>query len=413
MLEIRLLGPLEIRDGDRTLAVARQKPRALLALLALNAGRVVSRDRLVDELWGDEAPKTARHALENYVSQLRKLVGDALVTQAPGYLLRLDADSVDALRFERLVRGSLDDLREALDLFRGMPLEDVDAPFVSAEVQRLHELELTACEALAEASLEAGQHDGLMAELERLVARDPYRENLRGLLMLALYREGRQADALAAYRAARTVLAEDLGLEPGEELQELERAILRQDPSLRGPAATPSAPEPTRRRAGRKTVTVAVVEMAGKDPEALRPALADAVERHGGTLQGHVAVFGVPALHEDDALRAVRAAVELRDLDRTARAGIATGEVYVDAEQSVTGEPLGRAHELAREAGAGEIVLSAETLRLVGDAADVESGRVLELRADTTRTLRLDSPLVGRKRQLQALRSAFDAVAAD
>jgi DNA-binding SARP family transcriptional activator len=413
MLEIRLLGPLEIRDGDRTLTVSRQKPRALLALLALNAGRVVSRDRLVDELWGDEAPKTARHALENYVSQLRKLVGDALVTQAPGYLLRVDADSVDALRFDRLVRSSPESLREALDLFRGMPLEDVDAPFASAEAQRLQELELTAREALAEASLDAGLQDGLVAELERLVVRDPYRENLRGLLMLALYREGRQADALAAYRAARTVLAEDLGLDPGEELQELERAILRQDPSLRGPAAAPSAPEPAPRRAGRKTVTVAVVELAGRDPEALRAVLADAVELHGGTLQGHVAVFGVPALHEDDALRAVRAAVGLRDLDPSARAGIATGEVYVDAEQSATGEPLGRAHELAREAADGEIVLAPETLRLVADAADVENGRVLELRPDTTRTLRLDSPLVGRERQLQALRSAFDAVTAD
>ncbi len=136
MLEIRLLGPLEIRDGDRTLAVTRQKPRALLALLALNAGRIVSRDRLVDELWGDEAPKTARHALENYVSQLRKLVGDSLATQAPGYVLRIDADAVDALRLERLVRGSPEELRDALALFRGTPLEDVEAPFAAAETQR-------------------------------------------------------------------------------------------------------------------------------------------------------------------------------------------------------------------------------------------------------------------------------------
>jgi DNA-binding SARP family transcriptional activator len=414
MLELRLLGPLEIRDGDRTLTVARQKPRALLALLALNAGRVVSRDRLVDELWGDEAPKTARHALENYVSQLRKLVGDALVTQPPGYVLRIDPDVVDAIRLERLVRGSAEELREALALFRGAPLEDVDAPFAAGEVQRLAELELDAREALAEASLEAGLQDGLVTELERLVARDPYRENLRALLMLALYREGRQADALAAYRAARTTLADDLGLDPGEELQELERAILRQDPSLRGPVtARTHAAEPSPRRAGRKTVTVAVVEIAGKDPEAVRPALDEVVERHGGTLQGHVAVFGVPTLHEDDALRAVRAAAELRGLEASARIGVATGEVYVDTEQSVTGEPLGRAHELVREAGPGEIVLALETLRLLGDAVAMDDGRLVELRADTTRTLRLDSPLVGRERQLQALGTSFAAVAAD
>ncbi len=414
MLEVRLLGPLEIRDGDRTLTVARQKPRALLALLALNAGRVVSRDRLVDELWGDEAPKTARHALENYVSQLRKLLGDPLATQAPGYVLRIDADAVDALRLERLVRGSADELRQALDLFRGTPLEDVEAPFAAAEKQRLQELELTAREALAEALLEAGHQDGLVAELERLVARDPYRENLRALLMVALYRDGRQADALAAYRAARTTLADDLGLDPGEELQELERAILRQDPALRGPvAAAPPASEQAPRRAGRKTVTVLVVDIAGKDPEALRPALAEAVERHGGTLQGHVGVFGIPTLHEDDALRAIRAAAELRDLDPGARIGVATGEVFVDAEQSVTGEPLGRVHELAREAAPGEIVLAPETVRLAGDAVTAGDGRLVELRADTTRTLRLDSPLVGRERQLRALEASFAAVAAD
>jgi DNA-binding SARP family transcriptional activator len=411
MLEIRLLGPLEIGDGDRTLTVARRKPRALLALLALNAGRVLSRDRLVDDLWGDEAPKTARHALENYVSQLRKLVGDALATQPPGYVLRVDAERVDALCVERLVRGSPEQLREALDLFRGRPLEDVEAPFTASEAQRLQDLELAAREALAEASLELGQHDGLVAELERLVARDPFREKLRGLLMLALYREGRQADALAAYRAARATLADDLGLDPGEALQELERAILRQDPALRGPVETPPAAEPAR-RAGRKTVTVAVVESAGRDPEALRSALEAVVARHGGALQGHAAVFGVPTLHEDDALRAVCAAVELRELDPGAHTGVATGEVYVDAALSVTGEPLGRAHELARDAGAGEIVLAPETLRLLGDAVSAKDGRLVEFVADSTRTLRLDSPLVGRERQLQALQAAFVAVAA-
>jgi len=421
MLEIRLLGPLEIHDGDRTLAVPRLKPRALLAVLALNAGRVVSKDRLVDDLWGDDAPKTARHALENYVSDLRKLLGgDVLSTQAPGYALRLDADRVDALRFEQLVREAR--AREALALLRGRPLEDVaDAPFAAVEIARLEELEIAAREDMLAAE---PLGPAALTELEQLIARHPYRERLRGLLMLALYRSGRQADALAAYRAARATLADELGIEPGEELQELERAILRQDPALR--AAAPAAPEaPKQRRASRRTVTVAVSELTlgGVDPEAQQPALDRAreiAERHGGTLQRHgsgsiAGIFGVPAVHEDDALRAVRAAVELRDLpaELEPRTGISTGEVYVDAVQSVTGEALSRAEQLARTAAPGEILLAPETLRLVGDAVSAEGARLVELHADTGRSLRLDSPLVGRERQLEALRSAFANAVAD
>ena len=410
MLEIRLLGPLEIRDGDRLLVVPQLKPRALLALLALNAGRAVSKDRLVDGLWGEDAPKTARHALENYVSQLRKLLGaEVVATQSPGYVLRIDADQVDVLRFERLVREGR--ANEALALLRGVPLEDIaDARFAAAEAARVEELEVAARENV----LEAGLGPGAVAELEQLIARQPYRERLRGLLMLALYRSGRQADALAAYRAARATLVDELGIEPGAELQELERAILRQDPALRGPAVQPSAAEPpSRRRAGRKTVTVAVTELSpGRgDPEALKRVLDRAreiAESHGGTLQrtggsSLTFVFGVPVVHEDDAARAARAAAELRDVlaDLKPQTGVATGEVYVDAEQTATGEPLSSAEELARSAAPGEILLAPETSRLV------------ELHGDTGRSLRLDSPLVGRERQLLTLRSAFAGAVAD
>lgn len=425
MLELRLLGPLEIRDGAQSLSVPRRKPRALLAVLALNAGRVVSRDRLVDDLWGQSAPRTAAHALENYVSQLRKLLGaDVVQTQAPGYVLRLEPDRVDALRFERLVReAGAEQLREALSLLRGTPLEDVaDAPFAAAEIRRLEELELSARESLLEAEPPGA---AAVAELERLIGRHPYRERLRGLMMLALYRSGRQADALAAYRAARATLAEELGIEPGAELQGLERAILRQDPALSGPAAEAPAAgrRPAAGRAGRKTVTAAVVRLrtGATDPEALQSVVASlrtVAERHGGTVQGGggspvTCVFGVPTVHEDDALRAVRAAVEIRDLRPDAGTGIGTGEVYVDPERVVTGDPLDRARALALEAAAGEIVLAPETIALVGDAASLDGVRVVGLRPDAGRTLRLDSPLVGRRRQLQALESAFAAAVSD
>jgi DNA-binding SARP family transcriptional activator len=233
MLEVRLLGPLEVRDGERTIEIRRQKQRALLAVLALSAGRVLSKDRLVDHLWGEQPPAGAAHALENYVSQLRKLLGSAaIVTRAPGYILDVEPEQVDVLRFERLVRGRQPE--RAIALLRGSPLADVATePFAVSEIGRLEELELVAREELIELRLEEGRHAEAVPELERLVADHPYRERLRSLLMLALYRSGRQADALAAYRDAREALVDGLGIEPGEELQELERAILRHDASLR------------------------------------------------------------------------------------------------------------------------------------------------------------------------------------
>jgi peptide/nickel transport system substrate-binding protein len=256
-LEIRLLGPIEARLGDRPLALDRLQQRALLALLALNANRVVSTDRLIDALWGERPPATAPVALYGLVSGLRKLLehdhAGAVVTKAPGYLLEVSAEQIDLGRFELLAAEGrralgLGDaetasarLTEALELWRGPPLQDLQfLPFAQKEVGPLEELRLAVTEARIEADLARGRYGDLVPELESLVAAHPLRERLRGQLMLVLYRAGRQADALAAYRDARTVLADELGLEPSDELQEFERAILRHDPSLGAPVLAPA-----------------------------------------------------------------------------------------------------------------------------------------------------------------------------
>lgn len=223
-----------------TLGGARQ--RALLALLCLHRGTVLAVDRIVDELWGESPPQTARHMVEVYVSKLRKLLGaDVLATRPPGYLLAVDPEHVDVGRFERLLAEGRDALGEgdaavaaftlasALTLWRGPPLADFAyEPFAQAEIARLEELRVLAEEERVEAELELGKGAELVAELEELVAAAPFRERFRAQLMLALYRAGRQADALAAYQAARETLVEELGVEPGPVLHQLERAILEQ-----------------------------------------------------------------------------------------------------------------------------------------------------------------------------------------
>jgi YVTN family beta-propeller protein len=248
-LEIRLLGPVEVWLGDRRFDVRRQQQRAVLAILALKANRVVSSDELIDALWGERPPPTAPVALYGLVSGLRKLLGaegtEAIVTTPPGYLLQLAPERIDLGRFEQLVaqgRRALDDhdpggaaerLREALSLWHGPPMQDLAfLPFAQTESARLDELRLAATEDRIEADLARGRDGELVPELEGLVAEHPLRERPRGQLMRALYAADRQADALAAYRDARDVLVGELGLEPSEDLQELERAILRHDPAL-------------------------------------------------------------------------------------------------------------------------------------------------------------------------------------
>jgi predicted ATPase/DNA-binding SARP family transcriptional activator len=240
-LTFGVLGPLEIAADSRTIPVHGQKQRALLALLLLRAGEAVSTDRLVDELWGKRPPPTARTSLRNLVAQLRTLLGPGvLVTKQPGYLLRLEPEQLDLARFERLVaearraepelRAGL--LREALALWRGPPLADLAyEPFAEAEIARLEELRLHALEERLEAELALGAGPELIPELEARVEEQPYRERLRGQLMLALYRAGRQAEALEVYRNARAAL-DELGIEPSEELRRLEKQILTQDTAL-------------------------------------------------------------------------------------------------------------------------------------------------------------------------------------
>ena len=245
-MEFRILGPLEIGEKETLLPLGPEKQRALLALLLLNANHAVSVEQLVDGLWGDEPPAKAVKAIQTYVSRLRKaLPGGTLRTRPPGYVIELDPDQLDLYRFERSLaegRQALAEgrsapasasLRQALALWRGPALtEFAFEPFAAAEAPRLEELRLLALEERIEADLALGRHADLVGELEALVGHHHLRERFRGQLMLALYRSGRQAEALAAYRDARRYFVEELGIEPSRSLHDLESAMLRQDATL-------------------------------------------------------------------------------------------------------------------------------------------------------------------------------------
>ena len=300
-LEFKVLGPLEVRRDGSTLALAGGKPRAVLAVLLLHANEPVSAERLAGALWGEDAPAKATRTVLVHVSRLRRALGDdeLVTTSRAGYRLRVRPGELDLEQFERLVEdgrralaearaeqaGAL--LREALALWRGPALADVAfEPFAVAEIARLEEERVAAVEARVEADLAAGRGAELVPELQRLVGEHPLRERLHGQLMLALYRAGRQSEALEAYRRAREMLVEQLGIEPGEELRELEQAILAHSPGLSVPVAGmvgadepvgPSGPE----TGGRVRIPVAPTPTVGRDAalERLRGVVGDPAAR--------------------------------------------------------------------------------------------------------------------------------------
>jgi class 3 adenylate cyclase len=468
-LEVRLLGPIEVERDGEPVALGGQKPRALLAVLALEPGRVVSVDRLVEALWPGDPPETAPHAVQVYVSQLRKALGSTIVTRPPGYVLEVEPERVDAHRFVRLAQeghGALEDddaasaeivLREALALWRGPALSDfLYEPFAQTQIARLEELRTAVVEDRIDADLALGRHLELVSELEALVQAERLRERPRAQLMLALYRSGRQADALAAYRDARDTLVDDLGIEPGRELKELEAAILRQDESLLL-EETPVARPPMQFR---RLVTILFADVVESmalaealDPEALGrilyryfEAVSSAITRHGGAVEKYagdavMAAFGIPVSHEDDALRAARAALDIRaaiaslneqlvhdhGVGLQVRIALEAGEVVATPTEArqrlVTGEVVGIASRLEQAAKPDEILVGEVAARLVDHAARLEmlgelaikglsrpvrAFRLLEIQAATPAfERRLDAPLVGRKRELAALRRSL------
>src|SRR5215468_8114439 len=400
-MQARILGPFQLEEGGRHIAVGGVRQRAVLVSLLLHANEVVPSEQLLMDLWGEDSPPSAANSLQAAISRLRRaLPPGRLITRAPGYTLRIFPDELDVSQFEQLVSegrealtaGAAEQaartLRQALSLWRGPALADFRyEPFAQAEIVRLEELHLTCLEERVEADLALGSASVLVAELRRLVSDHPTRERLRGQLMLALYRDGRQTEALEVYHEFRSVLRDELGLDPSPQLRELEESILRQD-SLVSPVST-AAGAPLARRP--VTVVCALSRVASNsgmslDPEAYEvvneqsvSGLTAVLERYGGKLaisadERLIGVFGAASVHEDDALRAVRASLEARrilssemaDMLRrygvslTCRFGVATGEALVGGSVPLgsAGNVGAQAVMLAEAAEPGQILIS-------------------------------------------------------
>jgi class 3 adenylate cyclase/DNA-binding winged helix-turn-helix (wHTH) protein len=471
-VQFELLGPLRVVEGDRDLTPARPKQRVLLSMLLLHREQVVAGPQLIEALWGEKPPESAQTALHGHVSALRKLIGtDRIRTRPPGYVLQVSADEVDFAKFESLVARARerDDpaqrascLLEALALWNGEPLADLRyEPFAQREIARLEELRLSALEERIDCDLALGRHHELVSELEPLVAAQPFRERLCGQLMLALYRCGRQADALHVLQSKRLKLGEELGLAPGPALQELERRILNQDPSLdveRSSERPPPGPAEPRMGAGaeRKLATILLADVIGStevgerlDPERLDAllgvcfeALSEVVDSWGGTVEKHigdaiVAVFGVPAAHENDPERALRASLELLDrleelngrsrerhgITLALRIGINTGEVVTGEGRRVAGDAVNVAARLEHAADPGTVLAGERTFAVTRGLFHFDDAVVLDVkgkgspvRAHRLRRTRLEaelpaarrSPLVGRRRELARLHELLE-----
>jgi adenylate cyclase len=450
-------------------------------MLVVHANEVVDSDRLIEGLWGTEAPKTARAALQGYVAQLRRLLpADRLATYAGGgYMLSVERGELDVDRFEELVARARTSepaeaatiLRAALSLWRGPALLDFrNESFAQREALRLDELRLAAVEERIEADLALGRHRELVSELEALAAEHPFRERLAAQLMLALYRAGRQADALHAYQRARRTLVSELGIEPGPALRDLERRILGQDPELAverpptpdGPVET-VAPDHSHRDEIRP-VTVLFADIVGSSglgerlaPDEVKALVGEcvtmmsrAVEEYGGTVQayqgdGICAYFGVPAAHEDDQERAARAGLRILEVvgeyavdverawgmtDFDVRIGINTGRAAVgevgaaDPQTVALGDTTNLAARLESAAAPGTIALGPETARRLaprfvleplgelpvkGREAPIAASRLVAAKAREREAPR--SPLVGRDAELARLRRVLDELA--
>ena len=453
-MEFSILGPLDAVDDGASVDLAGGKQTALLAFLLLQAGRVVPMDRLVDGLWGEDVPESAPKMVQIFVSQLRKRLPRGLIqTRSPGYRLELDGHTLDLQVFEELhARGrealaagrsdeAARELRRALDLWRGVPLAEFAEPFARLEEARLVEQQLTCLEERVDAELALGREAELVAELEALVRRHPLRERPRGQLMLALYRCGRHAEALEAFQRFRRTLDDELGIDPPPRLKELQRRMLQQDRSLdlvsterapapdTPPATAASMPPPPILAESRKLVTVLVADVrpthALDDPEAQRAALLERTRAAEQELAGHGAsvagfgggrvlgVFGVPTARDDDALRAVTAAVALRSSGLAARMGLSTGEV-VTGDPLVAGTPVDEAARLQERAGAGDVLASPRTWRAVRHAVEAsqrEDGWAVDSVDTQAAPLvrRLETPLVGRERELREITKSFES----
>ncbi|MBN9792656.1 SARP family transcriptional regulator [Pseudonocardia sp. TMWB2A] len=475
-MQFNVLGSIELRSAGRALALGGVHQRATLGYLLLNANRTVATSRLVDALWGEDPPPTARKMLQNAVSGLRQRIAEAasgaveveLVTRAPGYLLRVPETRVDMLRFQALTEwgrtrlavgdwaGAAQALRDGLGLWRGPAFADLAETGMDwPELAALEKARLAAFEDRVEAELALGRHQEILHELEAARDAEPARERLCGQLMLALYRSGRQTDALDVFRRARSALRTEYGLDPGPELQELERAILHHDEVLTpvaAPGDTPAPAEPAtpagvpETGAGpgtvyeRKWVSVLLVRAEpvdrDDDPEAvaerareLRAVLEAEVGIFGGTLHSRLgttwqAVFGLRRTHEDDAERAIRAACSIRRrLDGSAgpvgpraRAGfaVATGEALVTAraagDAEVTGEVVDGCLQQLADLGPGEVrVCAASRLASRGAVAYAPDGQVLGVRPEHENAT-FSGPFVGRTAETAMLTQLVEEV---